>query len=225
MKKMKYLKECKDLRPKTFYYSQYTNKKTPFYNSEEYTVPVGNEKYVSVPPYMENYLIRGAECGKRNLYSSINYWYGNLDMIEKDEFVENFLKDHKSYPIENFPEDIKVYSINGRYSFLDGYGEVFVITEKQEIELNNIIKECGGQRLIGNISNWFYKYYEDRGIAIKSEVAETYAASYLCSKGIKYNMSFTCTAFNALFEMPSSVSSVLLGALIVGIVFLVSHCS
>jgi hypothetical protein len=195
MKKIKYKEEYQQLRPNTFYYSQHINKKIPFYNSEEYVISIGGGKCVFVSPYLENAMIRSLvfyDDGKKNLYKTIIRFYPNLDMMERDEFVNNFMNSHKMYPMESYPEDIKVYAINGRYSFTDGYDEgVFTITDKQELELNSIIKEYGSDKCFKHVRRWFSQYHKDRCCPILPEVAEVYACQYLSSKGVLYQTGFT----------------------------------
>ena len=195
MKKVKYKEECQQLRPMTFYYSQFANKKVPFYNSEDYTVSVGDGKCVYVPPYVENAMIRDVMFGsdsRKSLYKDIITLFPSLNMIERDEFVNNFMNSHKMYPIKNFPEDIKVYAINGKYSFTSGYNEAaFTITAEQELELNAIIKEYGSDKCFKPVRQWFSKYHKDRCCSVLPEVAETYSEQYLLSKGIDYKTGFT----------------------------------
>lgn len=195
MKKIKYKEEHQQLQPKTFYYAQFKNKKVPFYNSEEYVVPIGDGESIFVPPYIENTMIRGilfCDNGRKRLYENIIRFYPHLDMRERDEFVENFLRNHKDYPMDKFPEDIKVYAIDGKYSFTDGYDEgVFTITDKQELELNSIIKEYGSDKCFKPVRQWFSQYHKDRCCPILPEVAEVYACQYLSSKGVNYKTGFT----------------------------------
>lgn len=193
MKKIKY-SEDQQLRPKTFYYAESKNKKVPFYNSEDYAVLVGNGKCVLVPPYVENTIIRYMMFGdniKKSLYESVSRYYSNLDLLERDEFVDNFSNSHKIYSMERFPEDVKVYAVNGRYSFTDGYGGVFTITDKQELELNSIVKEYGSDKCFKYVRRWFSQYHKDRCCPILPEVAEEYAEQYLSSKGVNYKTGFT----------------------------------
>lgn len=195
MKKIKYSEEHQQLRPKTFFYVQGKNKKVPFYNSEEYAILVGNGKCVSIPPYIENVMIRYMvlnDDDRKCLYKNVFRFYPNLDMVERDEFVDNFMNSHKIYTIEKFPEDIKIYAVNGRYSFTDGYDEgVFTITDKQELELNAIIKEYGSGKCFKHVRRWFSQYHKDRCFPILPEVAEVYACQYLSSKGVLYTTGFT----------------------------------
>lgn len=194
MKNIKFKEEYQRSCPKTFYYSQYANQKVPFYNSEDYAISVGDGKCVFVPPYVENTIIRCMVFGdnvKKSLYESVARYYSNLDMLERDEFVNNFMNSHKMYPMESYPEDIKVYAVNGKYYFTDGYGSVFIITAEQELELNSIVKEYGSDKCFKPVKRWFSKYHKDRCCPILPEVAEEYAEQYLSSKGVNYKTGFT----------------------------------
>lgn len=214
------------MKASSYMYFVHNKRRVPLYNSNDYSVDLGNGSFLSTPPCNEILLLEylnyptNPEFSKRNIHQWLTNSYNNFPYHLQEVFIKNFIKDH---PVEiSNTEEIPIHAINGLYSFcVPTLGETVTITEEQEKELVDIINKCKHASK-KHVIQWFTKYYYDRGenpFIIYDNVKKT-AIEFITAKGyIAYqgvNIEGVLTGVAVIWKV---LISIVAAIILIGLIF------
>lgn len=181
------------MKASSYMYFVHNKRRVPLYNSNDYSVDLGNGAFLNISPSNEILLVAylnyptNKDVSKRNIHQWLTNSYNKFPYHLQEVFIENFAKDH---PVEiSNSEEIPIHAIDGLYSFCAlTLGETITITEEQEKELVDIINKYK-HKSKKHVIRWFTKYYYDRGenpFMIYDNVKEI-AVEFIAFKGYIVN--------------------------------------
>lgn len=177
------------MTPTTYMFFSYNNKKYALYNSENYSIPIGNGSSLNIVPWEERLLLcylnysNTTEDAKRTINQYLNCEYKDFPFHLRDGFIDKFIDDHPFEIVSDI--DNPLHAIDGLYSFhVPRLDKTITISEQEEKELVDIVN-THKEKSQRKVSQWFSDYYHKKGvniISITEEVKEI-AISFIAERG------------------------------------------
>lgn len=180
------------MNPTTYIYFAHNKRKVPLYNSDQYTVELGNGTSLNVPPHYERLFVQYLNFSqtpdnpvkaKRYIHHFLNITYKDFPYHLQDNFIDKFIKDHPAEIVQN--DETPLHAVDGLYSFYaTTANQVITITDTQEKELAGIIIQ-NKTNPKKHVAAWFVQYYYENGEnpLTNYEDVQNIAAEFINNKG------------------------------------------